>query len=125
MPNCPPLLWKLERPLQEIKIRMHLSLQRYLQFFLISFGKRLCFFFSVWFELKCIKLNPSLTSTKVDNGDNEEEQEIVDDLANEGDTDASDMKQKGKQEEEVRLKQSIIQMRLRSLKKVHFLLNAA
>lgn len=125
MPNCPPLLWKLERPLQEIKIRMHLSLQRYLQFFLIRFGKRLCFFFPLWFELKCIKLNPSLTSTKVDNGDNEEEQEIVDDLANEGDTDASDMKQKEKQEEEVRLKQSIIQMRLRGLKKVHFLLNAA
>uniref|UniRef100_H3CXM9 DNA-directed RNA polymerase subunit n=1 Tax=Tetraodon nigroviridis TaxID=99883 RepID=H3CXM9_TETNG len=39
-------------------------------------------------------------ATKADNGDNEEEQEIVDDLANEGDADASDMKQKEKQEEE-------------------------
>lgn len=46
------------------------------------------------------------------NGDNEEEQEIVDDLANEGDADASDMKQREKQEEEVRLKPSIIQIRL-------------
>lgn len=48
----------------------------------------------------------------MDNGDNEEEQEIVDDLANEGDADASDMKQREKQEEEVRLKPSIIQIRL-------------
>lgn len=112
MPNCPPLLWKQERPLEEIKITtvMHLSLQRYLQFFRNSFGKCLCFFF-ICFELQCTKLKPSLTLLKVSNGDNEEEQEIVDDLANEGDADASDMKQKEK-EEEVRLKQSIIQIRL-------------
>lgn len=57
------------------------------------------------------------------NGDNEEEQEIVDDLANEGDADASDVKQREKQEEEVRLKPSIIQ--IRSWKEDHFLFIAA
>lgn len=55
---------------------------------------------------------PSLTSPKVGNGDNEDEQQIIDDLANEGDADASDIKQKGKQEEEVRLRKSMILIRL-------------
>lgn len=59
----------------------------------------------------------SLTSPKVGNGDNEDEQQIIDDLANEGDADASDMKQKEKQEEEVRLR------KIRCLKEVQFLLN--
>lgn len=55
---------------------------------------------------------PSLTSPKVGNGDDEDEQQIIDDLANEGDADASDMKQKEKQEEEVRLRKSVILIRL-------------
>lgn len=39
---------------------------------------------------------------QMDNGDGEEEREIVDDQGNEGDADASDAKRRGKQEEEVR-----------------------
>lgn len=37
----------------------------------------------------------------MDDGGGEEEREIVDDVENEGDADASDAKRKGKQEEEV------------------------
>lgn len=38
---------------------------------------------------------------QLDDGEGEEEREIVDDQGNEGDADASDAKRKGKQEEEV------------------------
>lgn len=38
---------------------------------------------------------------QLDDGEEEQEREIVDDQENEGDTDASDAKRKGKQEEEV------------------------
>ena len=38
---------------------------------------------------------------QLDDGEGEEDREIVDDQANEGDADASDAKRKNKQEEEV------------------------
>lgn len=75
-------------------VMQQLSQQRYLS---------LCHCPRIIFSLLEYVKTVSFTScSQVDDGDGEEEQEIVDDQGNEGDADASDAKRKEKQEEEVR-----------------------